>query len=640
MHRITALLAALFLLAGSTAQAKSLYWSSIDVDATLDQNGVLEVAETQGYVFDGDWNGGERRFDVRPSQSLELLGVERIDGTNVIPLRTGDLAEVDRYQLMDGNVLRWRSRLPSDPAFENTPLTYRIRYRLTNVLRGRDGQYRFAHDFLFPDRPGRVQQFSLRLTTDPAWGGIEPVLTRVSRDIPPGGSFIISRTLTWKGSGKPAGAITLPSPLPGRIMLVLLLAGIAALAFRFFAHEKGRGRFGGLTSTSEINDGWLETHIFGLSPEAVGAGWDGSVGAAEVAAAIAVLVQEKKIETSVVKRMLRRAKLTMRLLVDRDKLDGHRGAIARKLFFNNRKETDTDAIRKHYSGTGLDLAAFVSGPVEEELGQVQGWTEKVKVANWKLTIGLLIVSFIAMIVAGFRNSDDMALVMTALFLGLLALIGSTIAAVANRNGFTKMPLRLAVVFLFAMPLLLAVLGDFARSGDFLFGAPAIVTVALFVLAVFNLIFAALRSNQTGEKLAFRKKLLSARRYLREQLRSAQPRLKDEWFPYLLAFGLGENVESWFRAHGVAAGVADSGMSGSTSSSFGSSSSVSSTSSWTGGGGGFGGAGATGAWAVAASAMGAGVAAPSSSSGGGSSSSGSSSSSSSSSSSGGGGGGGW
>jgi hypothetical protein len=31
----------------------------------LDAEGALHVEETQTIIFNGDWNGGERRFDIR-----------------------------------------------------------------------------------------------------------------------------------------------------------------------------------------------------------------------------------------------------------------------------------------------------------------------------------------------------------------------------------------------------------------------------------------------------------------------------------------------------------------------------------------------------------------------------------------------
>src|SRR5687768_1783891 len=104
MRHYKYVLAALLLFASGPMQARSLHWSSIDVDARLDRDGVLEVSETQAFVFDGDWNGGERRFNVRHAQSLELLGVERIDGATAVSLSGGSLASVDQFELLEGNV--------------------------------------------------------------------------------------------------------------------------------------------------------------------------------------------------------------------------------------------------------------------------------------------------------------------------------------------------------------------------------------------------------------------------------------------------------------------------------------------------------------------------------------------------------
>ncbi len=636
MHR-PYFLGALLLFSALSAQARSLYWSSVAVDARLDRDGVLEVSETQAYVFDGDWNGGERTFNVRPRQSLKILGVDRIDGETIVPLSVGNLSAVDQYQLMDGNVLRWRSRLPTDPEFEAKALTYRIRYQLTGVLRGRNDEYRLNHDFLFPERTGVVEHFSLRLTTAPEWVGIEPVLTASARGLQPGEGFLVTRTVDWRGRGKPAAVTILPSPALGKAAIALIVIGIATLAFSFYLHERERGRFGGLTPVSAIDDAWLETNILEFSPEAIGAAWDGKVGAAEVAAVIASLAQAKKIETSVEKRLLRRSRLKMRLLGDRGETDGHHGAVLRKLFFGGRKETDTDAIRKHYRSTGLNLAALIDSPIEAELQRIPKWASKENVVDWKIPVIALVVAVVMMIVIAFRGGNDAALVAITMFLGFFALIGSTIAARVHSNAMNRIPLRFAIVFAFSVPVFASVFRYLMQSSEYLFSVPAMLACATALLALVNLVLNTLRTTDSPEKNAFRKKVISARRYLRAQLRSAQPRLRDDWFPYLLALGLGRNVESWFRSHGGAESVA--AASGSSSSSFSSSSSSSISSagaSWTGGGGAFGGAGATASWALAAAAVGAGVSAPSSSGGGG----GGSSSSSSSSSSGGGGGGGW
>jgi uncharacterized membrane protein YgcG len=147
--------------------------------------------------------------------------------------------------------------------------------------------------------------------------------------------------------------------------------------------------------------------------------------------------------------------------------------------------------------------------------------------------------------------------------------------------------------------------------------------ALFVLGAYLNVLGKAMCKDGRERIALKKRLAAARRYFIEQLKLSQPQLKDEWLPYLIAFGVGSHVDRWFRAYGggVKGGDADSALG----------SSGGSTGGWSGGGGKFGGAGATGSWASAIGDVASGV---SSSSSGGSSGGGGGGSS------GGGGGGGW
>jgi uncharacterized membrane protein YgcG len=166
-------------------------------------------------------------------------------------------------------------------------------------------------------------------------------------------------------------------------------------------------------------------------------------------------------------------------------------------------------------------------------------------------------------------------------------------------------------------------------------------ITLIALALFNSIVNSARSRERIQGIALRKRLASARRFFQDELDRPQPALRDEWFPYVLAFGLDGDAQDWFRAYG---GQSDSRStplwrdSSSSSPSSGGGSSSSGPSTWTGGGGAFGGAGASGSWALAASSLSAGVSAPSSSGSG--SSSGGGGGGGGGSSSGGGGGGGW
>ena len=154
-NRRAAILGLLLVLAiPGIAPARVLRWKSLDVKAQLDAQGNLYVVETHDMVFDGEWNGGERSFRVMPGQTLTLQSVVRIspDGARH-PLAQGDLSAVDAWNWSSPNVLRWRSRLPSDPPFAQTELVYEIGYMLSGILVKQGGaSYRLDNDFAFPDR--------------------------------------------------------------------------------------------------------------------------------------------------------------------------------------------------------------------------------------------------------------------------------------------------------------------------------------------------------------------------------------------------------------------------------------------------------------------------------------------------------
>ena len=81
---------------------RELHWDSLEVTAHLNADGTLNVAETQTIVFTGDWNGGERKFNIRPRQQLSLIGVYR-GGPGGWQALTEDssLDDVDEYAWTD-----------------------------------------------------------------------------------------------------------------------------------------------------------------------------------------------------------------------------------------------------------------------------------------------------------------------------------------------------------------------------------------------------------------------------------------------------------------------------------------------------------------------------------------------------------
>jgi uncharacterized membrane protein YgcG len=628
--RVVSLLIFLLAPAGLLAQ-KSLHWKGLDVKAGLDPQGILHVAERQAIVFTGDWNGGERKFRLFPGQGLRVAGVSRLDPETgqMRPLSRGDLSQVDHYALTDATTLRWRSRLPSDPVFEKTEIVYEIGYDLSGILAREGDTYILDNDFAFPEREGTIEAFTLDLTLDPAWKLRHPAPLQLHRGpIPPGQGVVVRAEMEYVGKTAPAGVRAGSSRGQRTALFLLFTAAVLAVALFFYREQAGLGRFDPLPPASEVGRAWLEKSVFSLRPEEVGALWDESIGAPEVAAVLARLSAEKKIETSAEGKK----KLTMRLLVPLSSLEGYEGKLLEALFFGNRKETDTEAIRAHYKSSGFDPSSKIKDRLEKRLSAHKDFQDRAPGPPWWPPL-ILAFSGAALMaaLAVFGSVDFGWVVAVALGCGVLLAVAALPAYFWQKRmrGFV-LP---ALGFLWVPAVFVYLAFVAIRSGGQT-SVLALTGALLLRLAVVNILFNLARSRNGPHRIARRKVLVAAREFFTRELNSPTPRLEDAWFPYLVAFGLSGGVEKWFRAYGGETAARAASTAGAIPSSGSSSSPSPSGGGWTGGGGSFGGAGASASWAAAAGSLAAGVSAPSSGGSGGGGGGGGGGSS------GGGGGGGW
>ena len=618
MKRVLLLL--LFIALPPTLHAQSLHWESLAVRAKLDEQGRLHVVEEQAMVFDGDWNGGERKFRVERDQTLELVSVVRRDANGqLIPLREGSLANVDEYSL-SGNTLRWRSRLPSDPPFANARLVYVLSYILGgSVLDRRGDGYVLNHDFAFRDRSGVIEKFTLDLEFADVWRSAGPAHYEAAM-LAPGKSFVVRQELEYGGDAAPAAA---PDTRATRYGLIALLVAIPLILWRrFISREDSLGRFAPLTS-STVDRGWIEKNLLELPPEVAGAAWDEQVTRNEVAALIARWTAEKKISTTIGADK----EMSMMLLVDRGAFEGYERELIDKLFFEG-NTTSTKSLESHYARSGFDPSTVISEGLTErfkEIGQMKEAAPPVS----PLPSLVLFVTGVAATVFGLVRTgrENVAPVIGALIVMLVAWIVGVLIAYQWRARI-DWGLRGAYGFAAFAAIAVAAAAVVAASGRVDLVAHA--GLALLALMVTSNIFNVAKSKRGRSALAFRKRLASVRQYFIDELQKPQPAIDDAWFPWVIAFGLDNEATRWAAAFGGSSSTGSSTISSSGSS--WSSSSGGSSSSWSGGGGAFGGAGATASWAAAAGGIAAGVTSASSSSGGSSGGGGSSS--------GGGGGGGW
>jgi uncharacterized membrane protein YgcG len=356
-------------------------------------------------------------------------------------------------------------------------------------------------------------------------------------------------------------------------------------------------------------------------------------GSAEVVALIARLSAEGKLTSSVSGGTMK-----LRLNADRDTLDRHERTLVDGLFFNNRTTTNKELVAEHYKDTGYNPASAIAPELKARVDEALPPGRPP--ARFGFVFHLLWLAAVALLVREhFVDGVDAApaFIAAGIFFVLL-IVGTAVGTTFRANIHWRRRAALACL----IPGFLAVGGtavflwNYVRPTGIDASATFAYAVAAFALAVLGASLETMKTRQHRAAVAFRKRLAAARLYFTRELEKPAPALRDEWTPWMLAFGLGNDIDRW-SVRRADRDDRSASFSGADSVSTSASSSV--PASFTGfGGGRSGGAGASGSWAAAAGGLAAGVSPPSSSgSDGGSSSSGGSSSGGSS---GGGGGGGW
>ena len=219
----------------------------------------------------------------------------------------------------------------------------------------------------------------------------------------------------------------------------------------------------------------------------------------------------------------------MRLLVPVERLEGYDEDLLRAFFFGGRKETDTDAVRKHYKSSGFDPVSKIKPGLEATAQEAAGLPGRGADARpggprspfsrpgrprspsrssaaartadrWSASASSTGSSFSSgrSARASFRSASTAWISSRCSFCGFPC-CSSTSPGPAARDGVRSSLLLIAGVLL-------------VRLG--------------IVNSVFNI--AKIRSG--SKRIARRKALASARNYFARELARSEPRLKDEWFP--------------------------------------------------------------------------------------------------------------
>jgi hypothetical protein len=537
-------------------QTRTMSWPALDVKARLDASGDLHVTERQTIRFDGAWNGGERLFRVPSGQRLHLERISReTDDGRLVALARGDLGRVDHYDFTERHTLRWRSRAPDDPPFAATTLTYVLEYTLSGVLaREGDGRYLLHHDFAFPDRAWPIEKARAGLELDPAWeAGSAAPLQIETGPLAPGRSLVARVPLRWAGAG--AGPALPGDGLahPQRVVLAGALAAIlAAGAVLLLRHARARGQLAPLPDPARVDDAFLREHVLSRPPEVIGAAFDDAVGTPEVAAVLARLSAEGKLEARVVRgRRILGLRLghdvvRLALRVERGAFTGHERSLVDALFVDG-DTIDTNRLEAHYRDEGFDPADRIRSALERAVRALAPrGAPVVGVVPWFAAAALLVVGVLLAI----RGGDGPPVILSVH--GVVLPLVTVVAVSARlRRSATRVIGKglalLAVVAAWAGGVLWLAAGGFHSDSWW------ILAHAFFWAAGVMVAAALARTPLGADEMALRKHLAAARAHLERELARERPRLDDTWLPYLLALGLGPNVDRWSGAYGRAGG---------------------------------------------------------------------------------------
>ncbi len=342
--------------------------------------------------------------------------------------------------------------------------------------------------------------------------------------------------LAYIGPGAPA---VRPDRGPRRAALLVLIAlGALVSWFVFDRREKRLGRFDPLPP---VDRGWIAQNLLPLRAETVGAAWDHSVKQSEVAALLARLVAEKKIETKTIGSE-KSPELHMELKVPREELSGYERELVDKFFFSG-NTTNTEAIRANYKSSGLDPAGLIRPAVTLDADTLLGGGKKARgVFGCLGTIAFLMLLGFGAVAMPDERKPVAFIAAGALF--VLFVVASSIANYwQSRPDFGR---KQALWMLLPWALILAAVSVVSS-----FEPPLLVEILLGAAAVCAIATSAsvAASKQSSAAIDFRRKLAAVRNYFRAELARPQPQLDDAWFPYVLAFGLGTQAEKWFKAFG-------------------------------------------------------------------------------------------
>jgi hypothetical protein len=374
--------------------------------------------------------------------------------------------------------------------------------------------------------------------------------------------------------------------------LALLLLGTLLVFWRMLRREAALGRGAPLPPAADIDAEWLERHLFSLSPELVGAAYDRRVAGPEVAAVLARMSSESKLASRVAPGARGANNLELWLLADREELTGYERELVDALFRDGRT-TSGDAVAREYRAAGFEPAAILRRHLNESCETLLGIRGA---RRWPLGVALG-ASAVALLSTLRAGASGLLPIVLALFLGALGPLWGAFVLAPPWSRDPQRPARAAWPFFACAGASVLALGVLIAAWPAL-TPPGVFGIAAWGLAGALIVARAAASRESREGFTLRRNLLAARRYFAAELERPEPRVHDEWLPYLIALELTVEMGRWHLAYGRIETAARLKRLAERAAEASEPNAV----RWTGGAGALGGVGASGAWIAATAGL--------------------------------------
>ena len=573
MPRILAPAIVMSMLAAAAWAQTEPEWNDVIVQFHLAANGTLHVAEQLQVDVPGVVQQLERVYWTDAGQQMRVESITRYDGDSARPLARGNLDIGNHYESFPGRIV-WSVRDKLAPHGEVQSLLYVIRFTVSDAVipawsiprgpqdrgdtvrnpltRVRDAmplwreamkspRSRYLLDYQYDMPPPSTKGTTIQLQL--YWAnGWKPVRTitgdAIAKEIDRDAANPVDRWRVTHLFDYVRGGVPPAVDVRAHRNRIAAIAGFpiaAALLWLAFALI-GRSR----AERADVDERFLRETLLHESPDMIAARWSGRAPLIALEPFLRRLEHQHKISLHIEHRTVSfddgetaedDPLVKVRLLVGRDRLTPYERAGIDALMGDGR-EIDSDEFLERHNGTDYDpteaLQAELTKAAEESGAQKKSpWPLRFfSLALFGAGAGLVAIESAAI------DRNPVTLVATLAGCALLAAV--RIVPDARRGSL-----------LLLVPAILATLAvaGIQLMTDLPPGVSASIGVSLAFLGAYNAILSS--SATRGKDYA---RLAKARRWLRKELRSANPHLRDDMIPYLHALGLEHDLTRWRRRH--------------------------------------------------------------------------------------------